>query len=45
MAMDPPEAAAEIAQLCAGLPLALRIVAALLADMPVRVLHDQGRRS
>jgi tetratricopeptide (TPR) repeat protein len=38
MAMDPPEAAAEIAQLCAGLPLALRIVAALLADTPKRPL-------
>ncbi|MDH6138809.1 tetratricopeptide (TPR) repeat protein [Kitasatospora sp. GP30] len=35
MAAD-PEAAATIAALCAGLPLALRIAAALLADHPTR---------
>ncbi|MFE7444581.1 tetratricopeptide repeat protein [Streptomyces chartreusis] len=35
---DAPDAAAAIAQLCAGLPLALRIAAALLADTPTRPL-------
>lgn len=35
---DAPEAAAAIADLCAGLPLALRIAAALLADTPTRPL-------
>ncbi|WP_405989053.1 tetratricopeptide repeat protein [Streptomyces sp. NBC_00986] len=35
---DAPEAAASIACLCAGLPLALRIAAALLADAPTRPL-------
>ncbi|MER6618028.1 tetratricopeptide repeat protein [Streptomyces xantholiticus] len=33
---DDPEAAARIARLCAGLPLALSIAAALLADDPTR---------
>ncbi|MFD3622421.1 tetratricopeptide repeat protein, partial [Streptomyces sp. NPDC058676] len=35
---DDPEAAAAIARLCAGLPLALCIAAALLADAPTRPL-------
>ncbi|MFD0271363.1 tetratricopeptide repeat protein [Streptomyces sp. NPDC127106] len=35
---DAPEAAAAVARLCAGLPLALRIAAALLADTPARPL-------
>lgn len=35
---DSPEDAAAIARLCAGLPLALRIAAALLADIPSRPL-------
>ncbi|MBV1937498.1 tetratricopeptide repeat protein [Streptomyces sp. BV286] len=35
---DAPEDASVIARLCAGLPLALRIAAALLADMPSRPL-------
>lgn len=35
---DTPEAAAVIADLCAGLPLALRIAAALLSDAPTRPL-------
>ncbi|MEU6557818.1 tetratricopeptide repeat protein [Streptomyces sp. NPDC046915] len=35
---DAPDAAAAIADLCAGLPLALRIVVALLADTPTRPL-------
>ncbi|MFF6786999.1 tetratricopeptide repeat protein [Streptomyces sp. NPDC012510] len=35
---DAPESAAAIADLCAGLPLALRIVVALLADTPTRPL-------
>ncbi|MFI9269904.1 tetratricopeptide repeat protein [Kitasatospora sp. NPDC052896] len=35
---DAPEHAATIAHLCAGLPLALRIAAALLADTPTRPL-------
>ncbi|MER5212535.1 tetratricopeptide repeat protein [Streptomyces sp. NPDC002838] len=35
---DDPEAAATVARLCAGLPLALRIAAALLADTPIRPL-------
>ncbi|MEU2491068.1 ATP-binding protein [Streptomyces sp. NPDC007883] len=33
---DDPESAATLARLCAGLPLALRIAAALLADTPTR---------
>jgi tetratricopeptide (TPR) repeat protein len=33
---DEPDAAATIAELCAGLPLALRIAAALLFDTPTR---------
>lgn len=33
---DEPDAAGRLAELCAGLPLALRIVAALLADIPSR---------
>ncbi|WP_406419531.1 tetratricopeptide repeat protein [Streptomyces sp. NBC_00873] len=37
---DEPEAAAAIARLCAGLPLALRIAAALLADTPTRPLSS-----
>ncbi|MGW1073498.1 tetratricopeptide repeat protein, partial [Streptomyces sp. NPDC002537] len=38
---DDPQAAKDIAtRLCAGLPLALRIVAALLADAPTRPLAD-----
>ncbi|SBT89329.1 Tetratricopeptide repeat-containing protein [Streptomyces sp. DI166] len=37
---DAPEDAAMIARLCAGLPLALRIAAALLADTPRRPLAD-----
>ncbi|MDX3067592.1 MULTISPECIES: tetratricopeptide repeat protein [Streptomyces] len=35
---EAPEDAAAIARLCAGLPLALRIAAALLADIPTRPL-------
>ncbi|MET7636912.1 tetratricopeptide repeat protein [Streptomyces sp. NPDC005499] len=35
---DAPEHAASIARLCAGLPLALRIAAALLGDTPTRPL-------
>ena len=35
---DAPEHAATIARLCAGLPIALRIAAALLADAPTRPL-------
>ncbi|MBA4864019.1 tetratricopeptide repeat protein [Streptomyces sp. PSKA54] len=35
---DAPEHAATIARLCAGLPLALRIAAASLADVPTRPL-------
>ncbi|MET9093597.1 tetratricopeptide repeat protein [Streptomyces cyaneofuscatus] len=35
---DAPEAAAAIADLCAGLPLALHIAAALLVDSPMRPL-------
>ncbi|MGJ5748586.1 NB-ARC domain-containing protein [Streptomyces puniciscabiei] len=35
---DAPDAAAAIADLCAGLPLALRIAAALLSDAPTRPL-------
>ncbi|WP_433401512.1 ATP-binding protein [Streptomyces sp. CA-146814] len=35
---DAPESAAHIAHLCGHLPLALRIVAALLADLPARPL-------
>lgn len=35
---EAPEAAAAIVDLCAGLPLALRIAAALLADTPTRPL-------
>ncbi|MFJ4585093.1 tetratricopeptide repeat protein [Streptomyces echinatus] len=37
---DDPQAAQGIARLCAGLPLALRIIAALLADAPTRPLAD-----
>jgi tetratricopeptide (TPR) repeat protein len=37
---DDPEGAAEIARLCAGLPLAARIAAALLADFPSRPLSS-----
>ncbi|MEU3203274.1 NB-ARC domain-containing protein [Streptomyces cyaneofuscatus] len=37
---DAPEPAASIAQLCGHLPLALRIVAALLADLPARPLSS-----
>ncbi|RSO09126.1 tetratricopeptide repeat-containing protein [Streptomyces sp. WAC 05379] len=37
---DAPAAAAAIARLCAGLPLALRIAAALLADTPRRPLSS-----
>ncbi|MDQ1041969.1 tetratricopeptide repeat protein [Streptomyces sp. V4I2] len=41
---DAPEDAATIAQLCAGLPLALRIAAALLADTPTRPLASLARK-
>ncbi|MEV4556886.1 ATP-binding protein [Kitasatospora sp. NPDC049285] len=48
---DQPAAAAEIAELCGGLPLALAVVAALLAELPnrsadamARALRDTGRR-
>jgi tetratricopeptide (TPR) repeat protein len=37
---DQPEAAATIARLCAGLPLALRMAAASLAAMPTRPAAD-----
>ncbi|MEU7329859.1 ATP-binding protein [Streptomyces parvus] len=37
---DAPESAASIAHLCGHLPLALRIVAALLADLPARPLSS-----
>jgi len=37
---DQPDSAREIAALCAGLPLALRISAALLADTPSRPLSS-----
>ncbi|WP_330331791.1 tetratricopeptide repeat protein [Streptomyces sp. NBC_00536] len=37
---EDPASAAEIARLCGHLPLALRIVAALLADLPARPLAD-----
>ncbi|GGL18139.1 tetratricopeptide repeat protein [Streptomyces flaveus] len=37
---DAPEAATTIARLCAGLPLTLRIAAALLADTPTRPLDS-----
>ncbi|MFD4509413.1 tetratricopeptide repeat protein [Streptomyces sp. NPDC058457] len=37
---DTPEDAAAVAALCAGLPLALRIAAALLADSPARPLSS-----
>ncbi|MFI1926276.1 NB-ARC domain-containing protein [Streptomyces sp. NPDC020377] len=40
---DAPEDAALIARLCAGLPLALRIAAALLSDTPRRPLADLSR--
>ncbi|MDU9001184.1 tetratricopeptide repeat protein [Streptomyces mirabilis] len=40
---DDPEAAAAIARLCAGLPLALRIAAGLLADAPTRPLASLAR--
>ncbi|MFG2631455.1 tetratricopeptide repeat protein [Streptomyces sp. NPDC048473] len=38
-----PEAAAAVVQLCAGLPLALRIAAGLLADAPTRPLASLAR--
>ncbi|WP_371789470.1 tetratricopeptide repeat protein [Streptomyces albidoflavus] len=38
--IDEPEAAAAIARLCGGLPLALCIAAALLADTPARPLSS-----
>ncbi|MFJ7305187.1 tetratricopeptide repeat protein [Streptomyces sp. NPDC099088] len=40
---DDPEAAASVAKLCAGLPLALRIAAALLADTPGRPLASLAK--
>jgi tetratricopeptide (TPR) repeat protein len=36
--IDHPEDACQVAELCAGLPLALRIAAALLADNPLKPL-------
>ena len=36
---DAAEAAAQVADLCAGLPLALQVIAALLAEDPGRSLH------
>ncbi|WP_189453297.1 ATP-binding protein [Streptomyces abikoensis] len=39
---DDPAAAAELAGLCGNLPLALRIVAALLADLPGRPLASMA---
>ncbi|MEJ8673009.1 ATP-binding protein [Streptomyces sp. MS1.AVA.1] len=41
--MDTPQDAAAVARLCAGLPLALRIAAALLADTPARPLASLAR--
>ncbi|WP_437014184.1 AAA family ATPase [Streptomyces sp. enrichment culture] len=41
---DDPEAAAVVADLCAGLPLALRIAAALLADAPARPMASLTER-
>src|SRR5207237_2298211 len=35
-----PEAAAELARVCGGLPLALRIAAANLTDRPARSIAD-----
>ncbi|MEY2247251.1 tetratricopeptide repeat protein [Streptomyces sp. BF23-18] len=40
---DAPDAASAIGDLCAGLPLALRIAAALLADTPTRPLTSLAR--
>ncbi|WP_181804108.1 ATP-binding protein [Streptomyces shenzhenensis] len=40
---DAPEDAAAIARLCGGLPLALRIAVALLADSPARPLSSLGK--
>ncbi|MER5727210.1 tetratricopeptide repeat protein [Streptomyces sp. NPDC002138] len=40
---EAPEAARGIAELCAGLPLALHIVAALLVDFPTRPPADLSR--
>ncbi|MFI5983628.1 tetratricopeptide repeat protein [Streptomyces sp. NPDC051555] len=40
---DAPAAALSIAELCAGLPLALHIVAALLVDFPTRPPADLSR--
>ncbi|MEU0645995.1 tetratricopeptide repeat protein, partial [Streptomyces umbrinus] len=40
---DEPAAAQDIARLCAGLPLALRIAAALLADTPTRPLSSLAK--
>lgn len=40
---DEPEHAQAVARLCAGLPLALRIAAALLADVPGRPLASLAR--
>ncbi|MEU9276197.1 tetratricopeptide repeat protein [Streptomyces sp. NPDC048342] len=40
---DTPEDAAAIARLCGGLPLALRIAVALLADSPARPLSSLGQ--
>ncbi|MDO0913923.1 tetratricopeptide repeat protein [Streptomyces sp. DT2A-34] len=39
---DEPEAAGEVASLCGRLPLALSVVAALLADIPARPLHSMA---
>ncbi|MEV8536356.1 tetratricopeptide repeat protein [Streptomyces sp. NPDC051211] len=39
---DEPASAEEISALCGRLPLALRIVSALLADLPARPLHSMA---
>ncbi|MEV0989897.1 tetratricopeptide repeat protein [Streptomyces sp. NPDC049949] len=39
---DEPAAAAELADLCGRLPLALSVVSALLADIPTRPLHSMA---